>query len=316
MTMRRFAKIWEGLVEPAWIGDARERHLSRILNVIVLLLLLWGTVFEIQYRSGNRPFGTGDVLMLTMLGILFLAYILNRRGRFFLASLLIHALFITSTFAIALSLHRRGVASLSVLYYLIIPILMSELFFSMQGYLISTVVVLAGVFGLSLLNASAGTIFVFLFVFCTLIGFSSYNRRLIDKQQLSLTQRFEQEQFLLSIEQRKSAQLRLLAEVGRLVIDSLNEKEILERTLDVIVKQYGYAEAAICLLVDDNTVEVAAISGTQNSGYRPAYWQDMQSGIIGHVSKTRKAYIAGDISQDPYYFFSTARERSALGVPM
>jgi diguanylate cyclase (GGDEF)-like protein len=316
MTMRRFRKTWEGLVEPAWIGDARERHLSRILNVILFLLLLWGVIFEIQYRSSNRPFDTGDILALTMIGVLFVAYLLNRRGHFSLASLLTHTLFVIATFALALSLQWRGFSNLPVLYYLIIPILMSELFFSMRGYLVSTVVILAGVFGLSWLNPGTGAIFIFLSVFCTLIGFSSYNRRLIDKEQRSLTRRFEQEQFLLSMEQRKSAQLRLLAEVGWQVMNSLAENEILERTLDVIVKQYGYAEASISLLVDDDMLEVTAISGTQDFGYRPGFRQKTGSGIIGHVAETRKAHLAGDVSEDPYYFSSAVRDGSALGVPM
>lgn len=316
MTIRWFTKIWEGLIEPAWIGDARERHLSRILNVILSVLLLWGVVFEILYRAGDRPLGTVDELALVMISVLFLAYLLNRWGHFFLASVLTHILFITSIFALALALHGRGSTDVSVLYYLIVPILMSELFFSMQGYLVSAAAILAGVFGLSLLNPNAGMIFIFLFVFCTLIGFSSYNRRLIDKEQLSLTQRFEQKQFLLSMEQRKSAQLRLLAEVGKLVTDSPNEKEMLEHTLEVIVKQYGYAEAAISLLVDEDTLEVAALSGTQDFRYRPGYQQNMESGIAGHVAKTRKAHLAGDVSQDPYYFSSAVREGSAIGVPM
>lgn len=316
MTMRRFTQLWEGLVEPAWMGNPRERHLARILNVILLLLIAWGIVYEIQYRLSNRSLGTGDALTLTMIGILFLAYSLNQRGHFFLASLVTHILFITATFAVALLLHWRGSANLSVLYYLIIPILMSELFFSMRDYLISAMVILAGVLGMSLLNPAAGMIFVFLFVFCTLIGFSSYNRRLIDQEQLSLTQKFKHEQFRLSMEQRKSAQLQLLAEVGRLVTSSLEENEILERTLDVIVKQYGYAEAAISLIVENNMLEVAAISGTQDFGYRPGYQQTIESGIIGHVAKTRKAYIAVDVSEDPYYFSSAIREGSAIGVPM
>src|SRR5687768_674959 len=199
MTIRRFTRIWEGLIEPAWIGDARERHLSRILNVILLVLLLWGLVFEVLYRVGDRPFGTLDRLMLTLMGVLSLAYLLNHWGYFSLASLLTHTLFITSAFAFALALYWRESASVSVLYYLIVPILMGELFFSMQGYLVSTVVILAGVLGFSLLNPNAATIFIFLFVFCTLIGFSSYNRRLIDQEQRSLTQRFEHEQFLLAL---------------------------------------------------------------------------------------------------------------------
>ena len=316
MTIRRFAKIWDGLLEPAWIGDARERHLSRILNVILLALLLWGLVFEVLYRAVDRPFGTLDRLMLILMGVLSLAYLINHWGYFPLASLLTHTLFTTSAFALALALHWRGSVSVSVLYYLIVPILMSELFFSMQGYLVSTFVILAGVFGFSLLNPNAATVFIFLFVFCTLIGFSSNNRRLIDQEQRSLTQRFEHEQFLFSLEQRKSTQLHLLAEVGKLVTDSLDEKETLERILDVIVKQYGYAEAAISLLVDDDTLEVTAISGTQDFGYRPGYRQNMESGIIGHVAKTRKAYIASDVSHDPHYFSSAVREGSAIGVPM
>jgi len=316
MTMRRFTRIWEGLVEPAWMGNPKERHLSRILNAILLLLLVWGITFEIQYRSSHRTFGTGDVTTLTGVGFLSLAYFLNRRGYFSLASLLTHAIFIASTFAFALALYQRGATSFPVLYYLIIPILMSELFFSMRGYLLSAAVILAGALGFFLLLPSAGTTFLFLFVFCTLIGFSSYNRRLIDQEQLALTRRFEQEQFLLSVEQRKSAQLSLLAEAGRLLTDSLSEKEILERTLNLIIKQYGYAEVAISLLVNDDTMEVSAISGTQDFGYRPGYRQNIESGIIGHVAKTRTAHLAGDVSQDLYYFSSAVREGSAIGVPM
>jgi diguanylate cyclase (GGDEF)-like protein len=316
MTIRRFTTIWEGLIEPAWMRDAREHHLSRTLNIILLLLLLWGLVFEIKYRLSNEPIGRGEILTLTIIGMLALAYYLNHRGYLAVATVLTVVLFVTSTFAVALFQHWGGPTNLSVLYYLIIPILMGELFCSMRGYLISAAAILAGVLGLSLWNPAAGTIFVFLFVFCTLIGFSSYHRGLIDEQQRSLTQRIEHEQLLLSLELRKSAQLRLLAEVGKLVTDSLDEKEILERTLDVIVRQYGYAEAAVSLLVTDHTLEVAAISGTQDFGYRPGYRQGVESGIIGHVANTRQPYLTGDVSQDPYYFSSAPREGSAIGVPM
>lgn len=315
MTTRRFTKLWEGLIAPAWIGDARERHLSRVLNVILLMLLVWGVVFLIQYHSTGLPLGRRDALALTAVGILFLAYSLNRRGDLSAGVLLTIGLFIAATFISALFQHWRG-ASLSLLYYLIIPILMSELFFSMRGYLLSTFIILSGVLGMAALNISAATIFVFLFVFCVLIGFSSYNRRLIDREQISLTQRFAQEQFRLSMEQRRSAQLSLLAQVGRLVTNSLDENEILERALDVIVSQYGFAVAAISLLIDDATLEVAAISGTQDFGYRRGYRQKTESGIIGHVAQTRQAHLAGDVSQDPFYFSSAPREGSAIGVPM
>ena len=53
-----------------------------------------------------------------------------------------------------------------MLYYLVIPILISEQFFSMRGYLIATGLILTGVLALSLLNPAAGAIFVFMFIFC------------------------------------------------------------------------------------------------------------------------------------------------------
>jgi diguanylate cyclase (GGDEF)-like protein len=316
MTMRRFRKIWEGFIEPAWTGEVKDPYPSRILNVILLLLFLWGIVSEIQYRADNREPGTGDFLILTILALLVLAVSLNRRRQFSDAVLLTLGLFVASTFVSALFLPWSLASRFSVLYYLVIPILMSELLFSMRGYLMFVAFILAGVLGISLWSPGAWANFIFLFVFCTLIGFSSYNRRQIREEKRSLTQRVEQEQFQLSMEQRKSAQLRLLAEVGRLVTDSLNEKEILEHTLKAIVKQYGYAEVAISLLMDHDTLEIAAIAGTQDFGYRPGYRQDVESGIIGHVAKTRGAYLAGDVSQDPYYFSSAAREGSAIGVPM
>ena len=230
MDMRRFIGIWEGLVEPARSVTPKEHHLSRLLNVILILLLVWGLVFEIEYRLNRQPFGIGETVTLAMIGVLALAYALNHRGYVTGATILTLTLFVMSIFILALFQHWNS-TSLSILYYLIIPILMSELFFSMSGYLTSAGLTLAGVLGLSLLNPTAGTIFVFLLIFCTLIGFSSHNRRLSDEEQISLTRRFEQEQFLLSVEQRKSAQLRLLAEVGALVTDSLDEKEILERAV-------------------------------------------------------------------------------------
>ena len=131
-----------------------------------------------------------------------------------------------------------------------------------------------------------------------------------------MAQKLAHEQSRLSMEQRKSAHLGLLGEVGRQVTNSLDEKEILERTLEIVVDRFGYAEATISLLVNDDILEVAAISGTQDFGYQRGFQQKIGQGIIGHVAETREAYITGDVSQDPYYFSSAERNGSAIGVPM
>ncbi|HLO27507.1 MAG TPA: diguanylate cyclase [Anaerolineales bacterium] len=311
-----FKRVWKWLVEPAWIGSARERDLSRVLNIILLLLITWGTLFEIQSSLDGNPFNAGDKFALGMIAVLVLAYFLNRQGQFSTALLLTLGFFITSIFVAALRQHFQHGNNLLILYYLIIAILMGDLFFSLRGYVITSSMILAGVLGISLLNPAAITIFLFLFVFCALIGFSSQTRRFIQEQQLALTKHSSHERILLAIEQRRSAQLSLLEEVGRQITESLDEKEILERTLEAVVNKFGYAQTAISLLVKDDLLEIAAISGTEDFGYPPGFQQKVGHGIAGHVALTHKAHMAVDVSVDPYYFSSAERSGSAVGIPM
>jgi diguanylate cyclase (GGDEF)-like protein len=309
-----FKKIWEALVEPAWFGDARERHLSRVLNIILLFLLASGILFEVQSRWNTR-FSSRDTLTLLLLGAVALAYYLNRRGLFSAAIVLTLGLFIISTFAFVLQ-NVQDASDLSILYYLIIAILMGDLFFSIRGYLATTAIILGGVFAISLLNPNAETVFIFLSVFGTLVGFSSYSRRSMETRQTSLANKYVRERSLRNMEQRRSAQLSLLEEVGRQIADSLDEKEILERTLGAIVQKFGYAEAVISLLVQEQSLEVAAFSGTPDFGQQAKAQQNAGRGIIAHVAKTHKAHIAADVSVDPYYFSTTPGSGSAAGVPV
>jgi diguanylate cyclase (GGDEF)-like protein len=316
MSSRRFIDFWKGVVEPAWIGDARERHLARILNIILILLFGWGLVLKIHYSVNRGALDTGEILTLGALAVLALAYMLNRYGQVSLAAILTLSTLMTATFTYVLIQQARGVPSLAALYYLIIALLIGELFFSIRGYLVTAALVLGGVFALSLVYAEAQTHFVFLLILSILIGFSGYNRRFMGQEQGRLARKFAREQAMLSLEQRRSAQLHLLAEVGRQVTNSLDEKEILERTLKVIVAQFAYAEAAIYLPIHGDTMELAAFSGTRVSGHLPSYQQSPGKGIIRHVAQTRTAYLAGNVAQDPYYFSSTQRAGSAIGVPM
>ncbi len=316
-----FKKAGQRLIEPAWIGDARERHLSRILNIILLVLLAWGILFAIQSKVAKRFSTAENILALIMIGLLALAYVLNHRGQFHAATLLTLGLLIGSTFTAVLMQNLAGITNLSVLYDLILAILMSELFFSMRGYLITVAIILTGVSIISLLNSSVMAIFFFLLVFCALLGFSSYNRRSIEKQQIALASKSVRDRSRLALEQRRSTQLSLLEEVSRKILDSLDEKEILERTLETIVSNFGYTKAAISLLISGDTLEVgavssAAISGTQNFGYRVGFQQKIGEGVIGYVAETRQAHMAVDVSADPYYFSTAERNGSAVGVPM
>jgi diguanylate cyclase (GGDEF)-like protein/PAS domain S-box-containing protein len=124
------------------------------------------------------------------------------------------------------------------------------------------------------------------------------------------------EKELLHAQVRRSEQLSLLEEVGRQIAGSLDEDEILQRTVDLLIDRFGFAEAAISLLVDEKFMEVAAIAGTEDFGYRPGFQQELGSGIIGHVAETKETYISDNVETDPYYFSSENRKGSAIAVPL
>jgi diguanylate cyclase (GGDEF)-like protein len=296
--------------------NARDAQFSRLLNIILLCLFAVSLVSEARYRLLGETVNARDVIVLFILAALAFAYAVNHRGYLFLATVTTLGLFIAATFAFAVLQHVQGVNDLTILHYLIIAILIGEQFLSTRGYLVTISIIFAGVVGLSLVNPAARAILPFLLIFCALITFSSYSRRSVERQQVSLAGKFTREQALLALEQRRSAQLGLLEEAGRQIAASLDEKEILQRTVETIVNRFGYAEAAISLLVEGHLLEVAAITGTKDYGYRPGYRQELGVGIIGYVGKTRRMYIANDVQKDPYYFSSAKYEGSAISVPI
>jgi diguanylate cyclase (GGDEF)-like protein len=124
------------------------------------------------------------------------------------------------------------------------------------------------------------------------------------------------EQSLLRAEKRRSEQLALLEESGRIVADSFDENEILQRAVDIIIQRFAYPEAAISKVTEDNMLEVCAIAGTADFGYRPGYRQAMGAGIIGHAAQIEKTYVTPEVANDPHYFSSDKRSGSAVCVPI
>lgn len=124
------------------------------------------------------------------------------------------------------------------------------------------------------------------------------------------------EKELFDAQVRRSEQLSLLEEVASGIVNSLNEDEILQKTVDAMVERFNFSEAAISLLVDENFMEVSAISGKEDFGYRTGFRQEVGSGIIGHVAETRETYISDNVAEDPYYFSTDNRKGSAIAVPI
>ncbi|NJN79382.1 MAG: diguanylate cyclase [Anaerolineales bacterium] len=124
------------------------------------------------------------------------------------------------------------------------------------------------------------------------------------------------EQTLLKREQRRSQQFGLLEEAGRIIADSFDEKEILQRAIDAITHRFGYAISAISKVVEGNMLEVTVIAGTEDYGYKPGYQQKLGDGIIGHTAEIRTTYVTDNVSKDPYYYSSSAHFGSAICTPL
>jgi diguanylate cyclase (GGDEF)-like protein/PAS domain S-box-containing protein len=125
-----------------------------------------------------------------------------------------------------------------------------------------------------------------------------------------------QTQLLLQAEVRRSAQLGILEEIGRQIADSFDKHEILQRSINAVVNRFGYAEAAISMLTEEDMLEVTAIGGTQDFGYRPGFKQRIGDGIIGHTAAIRRTYITDNVADDPYYFSNEPHHGSAMCVPI
>ena len=117
--------------------------------------------------------------------------------------------------------------------------------------------------------------------------------------------------------QRRAAQLGLLYDVSQKVSGSLEEIEILQRTMIALVERFGFNEAAVMAAVGKDELELMALAASEEVGLSLGFRQKMGQGIIGHVAQSRATYIAQDISTDPYYWNLLERKAgSALAVPI
>ena len=127
-----------------------------------------------------------------------------------------------------------------------------------------------------------------------------------------------------SLEQKveeRTRQIRTAAEVAQRATSSTNLDELLNRTVELIVEQFGFYHAAIYLV--DRAGKYAAL----RSACSPAAHALLESGyqleigstsIIGWVSANNQPRIASDITEDPIHMENKLlpETRSEAGVPI
>ncbi|MEJ2207412.1 MAG: GAF domain-containing protein [Anaerolineae bacterium] len=127
---------------------------------------------------------------------------------------------------------------------------------------------------------------------------------------------------LLDAERARSAQMRLLSDLGQRVLSILDPEALLDYAVRAIGQQFGYYHVDVFLVDDDGQrVLFKASSDPQNARHWRAQNMSFQvggQGIIGHVAASGEPYLAVDVSQDPRYVPDglLPETRSELAMPI
>ena len=189
--VQSFQNRWQSLVEPSSELGELDRHLSRVLNAGLLVLIIAGGIAQTEFMIRSSQISTPDRVVITALLLLGISYGLNRRGYFRVATILALTTFMAGIF-ITKYLSPGNANGISVLFYLIIPILMGEFFLSLRGYLVLDGLILGGILSLVSINLETVDIFFFFLIFSALVGVASVNRRRIQRERQAALRRDEE----------------------------------------------------------------------------------------------------------------------------
>jgi signal transduction histidine kinase/ActR/RegA family two-component response regulator len=115
----------------------------------------------------------------------------------------------------------------------------------------------------------------------------------------------------------KIKQLTTLYEVGKTLSSTLDLDELLEKALELIRDQWGYALCAVFFL-DQKKGEfyIKQVSGLVVEGVKKKRFKVGVDGIVGWVAKTGEPLYIPDVSKDPRYIRGSPEGRSEAAFPL
>jgi PAS domain S-box-containing protein len=146
--IKQWNTFWWNLItrpSPAIIGQDEQR-LARIGSAGLFILLIIGISVQLVYWFFSRLLNPLDLITVVVLGFIGLGYLLSRTRHYRLAITISIFLLIGGIFSIALLDYRPGNEQL--LYYLVVPILFSTLFYRLQTTIALIVLLTTSLIGL------------------------------------------------------------------------------------------------------------------------------------------------------------------------
>lgn len=120
---------------------------------------------------------------------------------------------------------------------------------------------------------------------------------------------------------KRTAQLRAVADIGKSITSYRNLSELLQQTAILIHENFGYYHVGIFLL--DERKEYAVLAATNSEGGRKMLEKGHllkigETGIVGYVVGNLRARIALDVGEDAVYFNNPdlPNTRSEMALPL
>ena len=150
-------------------------------------------------------------------------------------------------------------------------------------------------------------------------GFTQADRELIES--LAAVAAIAIENALQFERERKMLkQLRLINEVALRTAALKAPAALYREVVETIAREFGYHSVSL-FTVEGEELVLKAIAGELAASVAPGYRQRADAGILGHVFRTGRPYVAADVERDPFYIpyeghAPGIRTRSELCVPI
>lgn len=120
---------------------------------------------------------------------------------------------------------------------------------------------------------------------------------------------------------KRTSQLRAVADVGKSITSYRNLSELLQQTTRLINENFGYYHVGVFLL--DERKQYAVLTATNSEGGRQMLERGHQlkvgeTGIVGYVAQSIQPRIALDVGEDAVYFNNPdlPKTRSEMALPL
>ena len=119
-------------------------------------------------------------------------------------------------------------------------------------------------------------------------------------------------------EHRRAEQLRLLHEVAKQIVSSLDLDTILVRVVKTVHRVFNIVHFS-AFLTDEHKKELrlAAVAGRWADKVHPGWAQPLDRGVLGMAARTGAPYLAEDAEHDPHYVtYPGIDSKTELAVPI